>query len=458
MHAPIARETDPKLNGKPTRQIGLVVDHPLRDLDGMCLLAQILSESGVGVVLLPFYTQHSDLPNVDLDLIVLNYARPANRAVIDAAAARGIGLCVLDTEGGLIPQEGPTSASGIAAFLHESGLDKALSLYLFWGDHLRDAMLALTDLPAERAIVTGCPRFDLTRSQPDARSRRVLVNTNFPVVNSAHTNGADIDDKALKSVGFSAPQVARLAASVNVVMERMIDTVIALAKARPEREFVVRPHPFERAEPYVTAFANLSNIEVERLGTAMEALSASDCLLHVNCTTAIEASLCAVPPISLDFINEPELRAMAKLPSEISHSARSLEQALAWIDHPERLLPGVRLDRIAPYFGPLDSKSAQRTANALLETPKMAPVLDHTQSISWRTRVTAVLGATIGSVAVEKLRCLLAPARAEKGFDARMVRAKLDRIARDRGTTPAKIEQSRSALGLPIMAIKVSPK
>jgi len=282
MHAPVTREANLHPNANPIRKIGLVVDHPLRDLDGMCLLAQILSESGVKVVLLPFYTQHFDLPNVGLDLIVLNYARPANRALIDAALARGIGVCVLDTEGGLIPQEGPTSASGIAAFLHQSGLDKALSLYLFWGEHLRDVVLAKTDLPAKRAIVTGCPRFDLTQKASDARPGRVLVNTNFPVVNSAHTNGGDIDDKALQSIGFNSAEISRLATTVSLVMGRMIDAITALAKARPEREFVVRPHPFERIEPYVTAFSDMPNIKVERLGTAMDAISASDCLLHVN--------------------------------------------------------------------------------------------------------------------------------------------------------------------------------
>lgn len=459
MHAPVAsaQERADHYPGHYTspRRIGLVVDHPLRDLDGMCLVAQLLCERGHEAVLLPFYTQHLDLPNLDLDLIVLNYVRPANRALVRAAAARGIALAVLDTEGGLIPEGGPTSANGIATFLRQSGIDRQLALYMFWGEHLRDALVENTALPASRAIVTGCPRFDLAHTVASASQDQapVLVNTNFPVVNSAHSDDYSIDAKALRSVGFSEREIAVLAENVRKVMQRMIDTVRTLAEARPNRQFIIRPHPFERSEPYETAFSDHANVRVERFGTAMEALAGCACLLHVNCTTAIEACLCGVPPIALDFVNEPALKAMARLPSEISHSANTLAEALALIDRAAKLEPGVAQHRIAPFFGPLDGSAATRVVDALAHKPLPRPY--GVQAPPLRHRLTSVLGRTLGSGAIEGMRRKLNPARQSKGFGPADVRARIDRIALAYGQTAARVTPLRSRFGLPINALKV---
>lgn len=442
----------------PPRRIGLVVDHPQRDLDGLCLVAQLLAERGHEAVLLPFYTQHFDLPNVALDAIVLNYVRPANLALVEAAAARGIALVVLDTEGGLIPEDGPTSAQGIARFLRSSGLDQQLALYLFWGEQLRETIAAQTRLGPERLIVTGCPRFDLSQPryrQAGARKSRVLVNTNFPVANSAHTPGALTDAKAMSSVGFSEREIANLAQTVRDAMDRMIEAVRELAIARPGLDFAVRPHPFERAEPYERAFANLANVSIEREGTAMEALAGSRCLLHINCTTAIEACLTNVPPISLDFVNADRLEAMARLPSQISHRARDMEAALELIDMAETLSPGQAQESITPFFGALDGKAAIRVADALASAPLPSSAGEERQPL--RRRITATLGAAIGSGAIEDVRRKIRPARRAKSFTASQVRERIERLARAHGNDPAKVDQLRSALGLPIEALKLSP-
>ncbi|WP_299195663.1 surface carbohydrate biosynthesis protein [uncultured Erythrobacter sp.] len=442
----------------PPRRIGLVVDHPQRDLDGLCLVAQLLAERGHETVLLPFYTQHFDLPNVALDAIVLNYVRPANLALAKAAAARGIALVVLDTEGGLIPENGPTSAKGIARFLRSSGLDMQLALYLFWGEHLRETIAAETRLDPQRLIVTGCPRFDLSQpsySRAQFRKDRVLVNTNFPVANPAHSGGSSTDAKAMGSVGFSEREIADLAMIVREAMDNMIEAVRALACARPKLHFAIRPHPFERAEPYKRAFADLANVSIEREGTAMEALAGSRCLLHINCTTAIEAVLTNVPPISLDFVNSDRLEAMARLPSQISHRAGHLEAALNLIDRAETLPPGQAHDCITPFFGALDGKAAIRAAEVLASAPLPSSAGSERQPL--RRRITASLGAAIGSSAIEDLRRKFSPARSAKSFSAEEVRRRIERLARAHGQDPAKVDQLRSGLGLPIEALKLSP-
>lgn len=440
----------------PRRRIGLVVDHPQRDLDGLCLVAQLLAERGHEAVLLPFYTQHFDLPNIPLDAIVLNYVRPANLALVRAAAARGIALVVLDTEGGLIPEDGPTSAKGIATFLRQSGLDRQIALYLFWGEHLRDHVTSGTALDASRAVVTGCPRFDLAQSRyrPAAEDERhVLVNANFPVANPAH--GGACDDKALRSVGFDPDEIAELVEKVRAVLGRMIDTVRTIACERPERNFVVRPHPFESLVPYRDALGDFSNVRVERKGSAMEALAQAECVLHVNCTTAVDACLCAVPPISLDFINDPALAAMAPLPSQVSHRAANIEEALALIDGARDLSPDAASELVEPYFGPLDGEAAARVADLLASAPLPSSAAEDRQPL--RRRLSAAMGAAIGSRSIESLRRRVAPARAVKRFTAADVRERLAQCARVHGREPARVEPIRTGLGLPVEALAISP-
>ncbi|WP_162627562.1 surface carbohydrate biosynthesis protein [Erythrobacter sp. KY5] len=441
-------------------RIGLVIDHPLRDLDGMCLLAQLLCGRGHEVVLMPFYTQHLDLPNLDIDLIVLNYVRPANRALVEAASARGIALAVLDTEGGLLPETGPTSAHGIAAYLRESGLDIALSLYLFWGEALRDAVVENTDLSLPRAVVTGSPRFDLAASRyrrADERRDRVLVNTNFPIVNPAQTGRRSIDDKALRSAGFTDQEIADLAESVRGVMDRMVATVGRLADARPSRSFVIRPHPFERCEPYEAAFAAHPNIVVEREGSAMNALLQSDCMLHVNCTTAVEASLCGVPSISLDFINDARLQAMASLPTKVSHNANDVAHTLALIDRSHTLDAASQAKDISPFFGPLDARAAERAADALSSATLIDPRLPSAKGLPAKRWLNALAGRTVGSAGIEQVRQSLKPSRAIKSFSAADVEPRLDHFASVHGSVAAAIEPVRTALGADTMALRLSP-
>lgn len=74
-----------------------------------------------------------------------------------------------------------------------------------------------------------------------------------------------------------------------------------------------------------------------------------------------------------------------------------------------------------------------------------------------RHRIAALLGRTLGSGMIEGIRRRLQPARTVKAFGTGDASARIRRFARGRGQTPAKVEQSRSALGLPIMALRISP-
>lgn len=445
----------------PRRRVGLVVDHPLRDLDGLALVAHLLARQGRTTVLVPFYGQTLDLPLLDLDLLVLNYVRPANLPLIREAQRRGIPLAVLDTEGGLLAEDGPTSPRGVARFLSRTGLDRYLSLYMFWGRAFRDVVVAETELDARRAVVTGCPRFDLAHEPWSRRTEGtsvVLVNTNFAGVNAAHAVDGEVDWLALRSVGYEEEKLQRMVAASQGIMRAMIEAVGQIAAARPDRQFVLRPHPFERADPYRQAFAGLPNLEIRREGNVLDELARSSCLLHVNCTTAVEAAMSGVPPIALEFVNHPEMRRFAEVAGQVSHPAGSVEEALALIDQAGVLGTATGIEAIEPSFGPSDGHAADRVVaaiEAILEHPQTAPAPSPRQG--YRRALLTIAGQTIGSATIEALRQKFHPARRGKNLAIEEVRDALNRFARAQDLAPPRVGRVRTTLGIPCISIEIAP-
>jgi hypothetical protein len=79
-----------------------------------------------------------------------------------------------------------------------------------------------------------------------------------------------------------------------------------LAAARPDWQFVVRPHPAERREFYVEALAQttLRNIRFAPQDYIWNILNASDLHLHRQCTTAVEAWMWNKPTVELAMSHE----------------------------------------------------------------------------------------------------------------------------------------------------------
>ena len=441
-----------------TLRVGIIVDHPARDLDGCVLLADRLARSRIEVFLIPFYAASFDIALIKPDLLVVNYVRPANHGFLKHAQCLGIQLAVLDTEGGLLPKDGPTSAAGIAKFLKQSGLDEQLALYMFWGAALRDVVVEETGLPPSRTAVTGCPRFDLALWQREAgvaQSDYVLVNTNFPVVNSARS-GTNVDRKAMLHVGFTEVEADELIDVIAGVRERFVTAIASLATALPEQAFVLRPHPFERIEPYRELLAAQANITVQREGSAVEAMVGARCMLHVNCTTAVEALLCGVPPISLDFANHNKMLEMAELPSNISFRAQSIDETLDLINSADTLRLDKHAEQIEPFFGPLDGRSAERCEKAILATLKGVSITRGRGSrMTLTRRISNALGQTVGSRTIEKLRQMRQPSRSIKFFDLGAVSRVQELIAKAHNLDQTSCEIVRSRAGLPSLSLRV---
>src|SRR6202012_5957351 len=133
----------------------LVVDNPLRDLEGLVLLGRELARRGATATLVPMYEQGFDVPALRPDLVLLNYTRPNNADLIKSYKRAGILVGVLDTEG--IRGKNPDQ---FAKMVKTVGCTELVDLYCVWGQAQHAAFLRHGTVPEKLLHATGCPRYD----------------------------------------------------------------------------------------------------------------------------------------------------------------------------------------------------------------------------------------------------------------------------------------------------------
>jgi surface carbohydrate biosynthesis protein len=460
-------------------RIGWVVDHPKRDLAGSVLAAYQLASRGASVALIPMYEQGVDVPRLGLNALVANYARAANLDLMHAFAKAGLALYVLDTEGGILADKGGNSPPALAAQIRDMGYSTILSGYFLWGSRLHEAFKAGGTLKPEQLHLTGCPRFDFAaprwRSLLDGERRGyLLVNANFPLVNSRFTSRPDDEREAMIRFGFTAPYIDRLLADLKQVFANYLVEIGRLAAARPDRQILVRPHPFEREEVYRAALGQHANVVVDGTGSVLDMIQNAAAVIHLNCGTAIEAVLLGKLPIQLEYLNTPATAGHALLPARASRRTMSFEELLAVVDDIDAEtrkfdFAGVHAAEIHPFFHHNDGRAAERVADALVGVNDRRAPFVSLSSVLRGTRPNPSLGQIakgaasllFGSAVTERLRTRFNPARREKRIEPSDVRRVLERVAAHDKSDPSlfSVERARCAkTGLPLASITIQKR
>ena len=437
-------------------RIGVIVDHPKRDLSGAVMMARALAERGWETALIPLYDQAVDVPLLGLDALVVNFARDVNSAMVRGYRDLGIPVWVLDTEGGVLAERGGNSPPSLARYVRESGYAKLLSGYLFWGSTLKCAFAEDSGMDPERLVVSGCPRFDFAsprwRSLLDyPRRDYILFNANFSLVNPRFSKSAEHEVATLAVNGWDASYVERLCADMRLVLQDFIETIRQVAEHFPDRHILVRPHPFERAAIYSERLADLPNVEVNGEGNVLNVLANAACLVHLNCGTAIEAILLDRLPISLEFINREATRGHSTLPSKVSFPVHSLDQlfeTIKGLDGASRAFDFAarHRDHVEPWFGPNDGHAAERVAEAVTGAVQAAgtgkpSLMAALRSSRLSPRLAQIAQASIanliGTRAWSRLRARVQARRADKLIDLAAVRQIAESLSASGGTVLA---------------------
>ncbi|HVX76407.1 MAG TPA: surface carbohydrate biosynthesis protein [Bradyrhizobium sp.] len=355
--------------------ICLVVDNPLRDLEGLVLLGRELTTRGAAVTLVPMYEQGFDVPALRPDLVLLNYTRPNNADLIKLYKRAGILVGVLDTEG--IAGKDPDQ---FAQIVKTVGCTDLVDLYCVWGQAQYEAFLRHQTVPAGLLYATGCPRYDFCAQpwraalpKPSVAPGYVLINTNFPVVNPRFSKSAADELEAMVQAGYLREFARQFVADAQRAYHSVLDTSIKLARHFRDAQFVLRPHPFENIGSY-DAFAALPNAHVKQDGTSLEWIAGARLLIHQNCSTAIEAAMLKVEPLSIEWVNTAALRLQAA--TGVSRGVASEEDLIELVHQglegrlatPDQDIEQFRQRVMVDLFTAVDGASSVRVADAIFET------------------------------------------------------------------------------------------
>jgi surface carbohydrate biosynthesis protein len=462
---------------QPQRRIGLVVDHPRRDLPGVALLAHELAHRGATAVIVPMYEQAVDVCRLGLDAIVANYIRSANAELLTRYSNAGLKVYVLDTEGAGTAEAGGNTPIEAARKFQAQSYGTMLTGYFFWGRSTRDAFANQNALPAGRCYLTGCPRFDFAAPRwrsllkPDRRGY-ILVNANFPLINPLLSRSHDQELENMVSAGWDRDYVRRYLEDLKVVFKGFLAEIQRLASSRPEQKFLIRPHPFEQSAPYERVALGLSNMEVDGSGDVFPAIVGANAVLHLNCATAMDAILLGKLPIQLGYLNTPLTAGHASLPARVSRVVTSQRELLDVIDTVSRETEAfdfadIHAREIQAHLHFNDGHATKRVADVLLRSGSNSgswiSLRDVTRcsrlnpSLSQRAKGAVCLFA--GSRFVERVRMILQPSRTAKRIKLEHLSGILADISRVAALDPSEIHASRAlcrVTGLPLASLVVS--
>ncbi len=458
--------------------IGVVVDHPKRDLSGIVMIAYALSVRGHSTSIIPLYDQAIDVPLLGLDAIVVNYARPANFDLIQGYVDMGLPVFVLDTEGGVLAENGANSPDRLAEYIRKSGYADLLSGYFFWGSSLYRAFMDGSGMPADRLHLTGCPRFDYASKRWENileyhRHNYILINTNFPIVNPLFTRTPENEVATMVKSGWTPEYAQKMLIDLCKIMNGYMDIIDRIATKFYQFNFLIRPHPFENSQFYKDRFANFENVVVDGEGSVLNVIRHARCVIHLNCGTAIEANMLGRLPISLEFINTMHMANHSKLPSQVSWIADSYESLCSALEKLPEITKSFSFSEnyhkyIMPWFYMNDGMAADRVADALCQSlsshaARLQPSVFRSMASSRRKsqfgqRLQAVMANCIGSKTVSKMRTLISPVREDKRLILESVSSLLSSITKYTNEKQPIVERAKHPLTrFSMSSLRVTP-
>ena len=297
------------------KKIVLIVDNPIRDLYGQILLANKLVEKGLRVYLIPmnelYINKGRDLWCIAPDFILLNYLRKNNQEIVRNIIQSKIKFGILDTEGGVLTN----LKSYKNIFLDDINILKKVNTYFSWGTNLADYLISENLLTPHQIEITGSPRFDFYSPPLNIihsfnkinlfhnNNPVILINCNFPIANPKFQTKEEEKRFLISVLKFPEHQVVNMIKYQEDALSQFIEITKKLSKLYLNLNFILRPHPFENENIYNQNLKNYQNVVVSKNGPVINQIAISKCILHRNCSTAIESQLLNIPSISLKWIN-----------------------------------------------------------------------------------------------------------------------------------------------------------
>lgn len=307
-------------------KVVLIVDNPIRDLEGMVLISYSLAARGVDVFLISmneiYINNARDIWQISPDFILVNYIRNNNKKFIKRFINANIKIGLLDTEGGVLPNLEVYKN----LIIDDKNILGKIHVYFSWGNKLAKYLIESSVFSIQQIIVSGSPRFDFY-SQDFVKFRRtsklvfnndnpiVLINCNFPIANPKFQTKEQEKLFLVDVLKFPIDQVEQMISFQEKALNEFIDLTMKLSIFFPDVNFLIRPHPFECEFQYQDKLANFSNVFISKEGPVINQILISKCIIHRGCSTALEAQLMGKPAISVRWV---AMHAEQPIPESVS--------------------------------------------------------------------------------------------------------------------------------------------
>lgn len=316
--------------------IFLPIESTVRELDYKVNLARLFCAAGFDAIIgnPPFI--RDELKYKNYKGIFLEKGVNPDPNYYQGLSDKGIYLYDLGDEGAAEPVYSINYEPAINAL-------KAMRKIVLWGNYQKKDLVKRNNDPilSKKYNVLGNPGYDLctpfyqlfnlTLKPKKLPKNYILINTNFGCVQSYTINDH------LEACSLLSPLTEKMIEDgykkESLQWPPFQEWLEDIIQSFPEEQFLIRPHPAEIAENYRKIFGKYKNAFISKEGNVNYVTASAKCVLHKDCSTAMQAYLMGVPSISLggsalypDYIQWP--LNFSALPKTINDAKKSIAEIL----------------------------------------------------------------------------------------------------------------------------------
>lgn len=287
-------------------RIGIIIDNKKRDLAPLInLTIELLKKDNI-VYLIPLNLATTEIKFLNINHLVINYARAYLDSTIDYARKYGATISVLDTEGSV-----ESSDQHVINKFDSNVLEKMTSCdnYFFWGEKI--ASLAKNSIMPARinTHITGSPKTDLLSFKfkkfrqhfVSSDEKYILFSFRYPLIDPKFSSyAAELESYCFHTKAKKADAEVFFK-QLSTEKNEMIQLVRETATKFSNTKIVLRLHPFEDIKEQDLQSLNLPNIEIDNKNDISIALENAICLVHRGCSTSVEARIMNIYAITPDW-------------------------------------------------------------------------------------------------------------------------------------------------------------
>lgn len=312
----------------------LPVEIQSRELDAKLLLACFLAKENMHVVIGSRQKMHDEIASLPKGVYLAKDFRKPSIRIFRILRDRGCPIVAWDEEGVIFYNREIYHRRRVNA----KALGFVEQLYA-WNEENAELLRTAPGYGGAPVHVTGNQRIDLLR--PELRDlfaedkkllqqrfgKFILINTNFGRINPGISLGAQ---KHNPDKNIQDPKQKELTDNINKFKKKIfssfMEMVPELARAFPDTNIVIRPHPSEKVETWVQITQGFQNVKVVHEGHVYPWLMAAEATIHNGCTTGVEAFLLGRPVISYRPVVSEEHE--IALPNKLSHHAGDMDELI----------------------------------------------------------------------------------------------------------------------------------